>query len=425
MEEAARLVHRFLTHPEVSLGGGPSQRQVLMERAQAGAPEAESQMLTLVRQALAELQLEVIVPAPGGETDPAQAVFDHLFGLGVLGPLYRRPGVDEIRCNNWRQIYYQERGQNRRAEGLAFASEEELENLIRRLILHEGRSISRMEPVVEAQRLDGTRISATLPPLTRHATLVLRRHGSFELTPETVVASGMMNKRLLDLLAALVRGRANILISGATGSGKTSLLRFLVRYLHPRLRIVTLETTFELELGAAYPDRDIVAMQEVPGRISMQDAFRYILRQTPQVIIVGEARGAEASEMIKAMVRGHDGTMGTAHFTGVREAIRGLARMIALEGGHPVPLQLQELEVAEALDVVVQMRGDPEGTGRRMVEQVSEVWVEDGEVRFRDLCVWVPRSPHNWWDGDWEFPNGPGPKLARKLARYGVVLDGS
>lgn len=420
---AAPLVHKFLTRADVGLGGGLERRQRLMEDAQAGDQSAEADLLPLIRQALEDLELEVVVPAAGGETDPAQAVFDHLFGVGVLGPLYRRPGVDEIRCNRFDRIYFQERGRNRQADGVAFASPDDLEVVMRRLILHEGKSISRTEPVVEAQRRDGSRVTAALPPFTQEATLVLRRHGTFPLTEETVVSSGMMCEQLLRLLSALVRGRVNILISGPTSSGKTSLLRFLVRYLHPRLRILTLETTFELNLWEMYPERDIVAVQEVPGRISMEQAFRYVLRQTPQVIIVGEARGAEAAEMIKAMVRGHDGTIGTAHFTNVSEAVRGLARMIALEGGKPVPLQLQELEVASALDIIVQMRGDPEGSGRRMVEQVTEVWVEGGEVRMRDLCVWRPRSPENWWNGGWEFPNPPGPKLTGKLARYGVVLD--
>src|SRR5690606_18258294 len=135
------------------------------------------------------------------------------------------------------------------------------------------------------------------------------KHGTMDMTEETLVASRTVDRRLLGLLATLVRGRANLLISGATDTGKTSLLRFLVRYFHPKLRIVTLENRFELNLDEHYPDRDVVALQEGDGRIDMQRAFRHVLRYTPNVIIVGEARGAEADEMVKACLRGHDGTM--------------------------------------------------------------------------------------------------------------------
>lgn len=419
---AAREVHELLIDTNLLTPAQREERKHTIELAQAGEPVSELTLRELMRQILDETGIRV----RGVEGDLAEHVgvlFDRLFGLDVLGPLYRQPGVDEIRCNNYRQIYYQERGQNKRAAGLRFVSAEDLENLIRRLILHDGRSISRSDPVVESQRLDGARITATVPPFTRQATLVLRRHGTFHLTPESIVASGMVDERLLELLAALVRGRANIVISGATSSGKSSLLRFLVRYFHPSLRIVTLENVWELNLDEAYPDRDVVAVQEVPGRLSMQDAFRHVLRQTPNVIIVGEARAAEADEMVKACLRGHDGTMGTVHFVGAREAIRGIARMIVIDGRKPAPLELQELEVAEALDVVVQMRGDPENTGRRIVEEVNEVVVEDGQIRLRSLCRWEPDSADHWWEGRWQFPCEPGPRLRAKLARYGVVPD--
>lgn len=420
LPEAARAVHDLITDPSLLTAAEMDARKRDIELAQAGDPASEARLVETIRDILADTGIRV-TGTDGTVEDHAQMICDRLFGLDVLGPLYRTPGVDEIRCNRYDRIYYQERGRNRAAHGLKFLDPEDLENLIRRLIMHDGRSVSRAEPVVESQRLDGTRITATVPPFTRYPTLVLRKHGTFDLTPDSIVESGMVSRRLLDLLITLVRGRANILISGATSSGKTSLLRFLVRYLNPALRIVTLENRFELNLDQAYPDRDIVAIQEVPGRISMQEAFRHILRQTPNVIIVGEARGGEADEMIKACLRGHDGTMGTVHFVGVREAIRGMARMIVIDGGKPAPLELQELEIADAIDVVVQMRGDPEGSGRRIVEQVTEVWTEGQEIQFSDLCRWEP-DPSDWWKGTWTFPNGPSPRLTAKLARYGVML---
>lgn len=419
---AARAVHDLLIDADLLPAVQREERKGVIELAQAGDAASERMLGEWIADILHDTGIR-IQGMQGEVADQARILFDRLFGLDVLGSLYRQPGVDEIRCNNYRQIYYQERGQNKRAGQLRFAREEDLENLIRRLILHDGRSISRSDPVVESQRLDGTRITATVPPFTRQATLVLRRHGTFHLTPESIVASGMVDQRLLTLLAALVRGRANIVISGATSSGKSSLLRFLVRYFHPLLRIVTLENVWELNLDEAYPDRDVVAVQEVPGRLSMQEAFRHVLRQTPNVIIVGEARAAEADEMVKACLRGHDGTMGTVHFVGAREAIRGIARMIVIDGRKPAPLELQELEVAEALDVVVQMRGDPENTGRRIVEDVSEVIVDGQQIRLHSLCRWEPVSPDHWWEGSWEFPCEPSARLQAKMARYGVVLD--
>lgn len=418
--EILRAIHDLIIDPKVHSSDELQKRKAAINAAMAGSPAAEAAVVGWIQDILRETDLISEMPARPETGEAAQAAFDFLFGLDVLGPLYRAPGVEEIRVNRFDRIFYQQGGVNRRAPGLRFSDEAALENLLRRLILHDGRSISRSEPVVESQREDGARVTATVPPFSKHATLILRKHGTIELSEETLIAAGTVNRPLIRLLAALVAGRANILISGATDTGKTSLLRFLVRYFNPRLRIVTLETRFELNLADHYPDRDIVALQEVDGRIDMQTAFRHILRYTPNVIIVGEARGGEADEMVKACLRGHDGTMGTVHTSGVEEAIRGLARMIVIEGRKQVPLDVQELEVAEAFDVVVQMRADPERTGRRMVEQVSEVMIQDGKIMFRDLCRWAP-SPDDWWIGDWEFPNQPSPRLQEKLWRSGVL----
>lgn len=414
--DICRFVQEIVTDPFAWGEDGAAAHRSLLERAQAGDPAAVQKAEELV----AEILRRYGAGVEGMDTETAaHRIYAVSWGLDVLEDLYRDPEVDEIQVNRYNQVFVVRRGKNERC-ACSFENEEHVKRVIARLLLHDrGVALTSSTPAVESVRLDGTRITATCPDETPYCTLVLRKHDTFKMTPENLYRAGTLNKELLDVLARLVQGRANILISGGTGSGKTSLLRFLVRYLPEELRIVTLETDRELRLAQFYPERNIVEFAEHReiGR-SMREQFRTTLRYSPDVIIVGEIRGkGEAVEAIKACTRGHSGSMATIHFSSPEEAVEGAAKMM-LEEGLNLPLELAVTWVAQAFNVVVQMFSDST-RGIKKITRVVEVWPEKEGVGYRDLAVWEP-SHSDYFTGRWVFPNLPSERLLRRMEQYGV-----
>ena len=248
------------------------------------------------------------------------------------------------------------------------------------------------------------------------------RKKNFVPSAQNLIKSETLDNKLLDLLSFLVNGRANILISGGTGTGKTTLLRFLVNYMNENLRIVTLETDCELELRDVYPDRDIVEMEEhTEIGLTMKKQFRTTLRYSPDVIIVGEIRGmGEAVEAVKACTRGHNGSMATIHFGSPEEAIEGCGRMM-LEEGLNLPLDVAQMWVASAFDIVIQMFADSR-RGIKKITRVTEVRNENNKIKYRDIAVWEP-SGSDYFKGRWIYPNSISDELLKRMARFNPRQD--
>lgn len=420
LKEVSSLVRDTLADTRGKSDDEITQRRELIKSCHAGDPTAIRQVKELIRQVIIEQKLSV----PGVDIlDLVEEIYRYHYGLDVLEPLYHDPEVEEIRVNNPEHVWVVRRGKSQRAD-VRFKDDYHIEKIIKRAILHDDSSITRDVPRVESTRQDGSRLTATLKPFTEHPTLVIRKHNTFLLTEESLVASGTISARGLDMLKVLVRGRANILISGATNTGKTSLLRFLVRYLHPWLRLVTLETSFELKLADYYPDRDIVAMEEqldLKKPITLTEAFKTVLRYTPDVIIVGEARSAEAYEMVKAANRGHDGTMGTIHTSSPSEAVDAMAAMIQ-EQWNMDNQTLRKL-VARSFDVVVQMATMPYSR-RRYIQEITELYYnyDADRIEFRELMRWEP-GPNGVEEGQWRYPDSVSGRLVSKLIQHGVSFD--
>jgi len=417
--EVTRFVQEIIT--DVSAFGTERAKchQDILEGAQAGSREMAVKATELVQEILREFGLEV---EGMSREEASHRIYSYAWGLDVLEDIYRDPTVDEIRVNGPAAVYIQRRGKNEKA-GARLKDEEHVRKIISRLFIHDrGIALTASTPVVESTRLDGTRVTATCPPATRTWTLVLRKHGTFKMSVENLITAGTLNKPLLELLDLLIRGRANILFSGSTGSGKTSLVRFMANSIHPSLRIVTLETDIELRLADQYPHRDIVEMEEHADLgLTMNRLFRTILRYSPDVIIVGEIRGrGEAVEAVKACTRGHQGSMATVHFNSPEEAISGCAKMM-LEEGLNLPLDIAATWVADAFNVVVQLFADTK-KGYKKVIRVTEVWAEKQEVKFRDLAVWQP-TPEDYSKGRWVFPNLPSRKLQERMFQYGILPE--
>lgn len=392
-------------------------RLFLLADAQAGDKQAEKEIRAMIERVLAEHRLSV----PGVPTERLiDAIFESCWGLDVLAPIYQDERVEEIRVNNHRQIYTV-RGGLPFQEPISFTSPEQVRTIIRRILLADRQDITRDQPRVETTRKDGARVTAAAPPFTRYPTLVIRKFNTLILKEETFLKNRTFNERMARLMKALVRGRASIMISGGTGTGKTTLLRLLVGYLPPHLRIVTLESDFELNLERYYPERDILALEahpELDPPLTLAEAFKTVLRLTPDVIILGEARAGEAEEMVKAAMRGHDGSMGTAHVSSVRECVEAVCNMILEERPHR-PIDVLRAQVASAFQIIIQMVRWP--SGWKMIEEICEIYYDHDErkIVFNPLVKWRG-SDTDPEDGDWEFPNPPSPRLVERLKRGGV-----
>lgn len=416
--EATSFVQRLVADPRSDTGLALEELEDVLRRARAGCPGYDLKAREVVRGLMERYGLTVA----GMDIDrAAEEIYAYLWGLDVVEKLYRSPEVDEVRVNGPDRVYCQERGRSRRAE-VRFKDEEHVSKIIARLLEHDRASLDEGSPGAESRRLDGSRLTALTYPVTRGPCFVLRKHGTFDISDENYVASGTMDRRAQRLLSLLVRGRANVLVAGDANTGKTTLLRWLARFLHPALRIVTIETDRELLLDEWYPDRDIVSLEAHPEvGWDMRRCFVAALRLSPDVIMVGEARGlGEAGQMINACLSGHHGSMGTIHAYSAREAVGVLAQM-ALEEGRRLPVSVLEDQVASAFDVVVQMYGSAV-TGTRRVERIVEVWRGKEGPEFMDLCVWRP-SGESYEEGSWAYPHGISERLRAKLFRYGVKRE--
>lgn len=416
--EATRIIQELMVDPQTSMGTSEAERERVLYLAKAGVPGYGQEARQIVRSLMDTYGLSV-----SGMTRAAAAgkIYEYLWGLDVLEELYNLPHVDELRVNNPGKVYYQDRGRNRQAD-VRFRDDEHISKIIARLLEHDRASLDESNPGCESRRLDGARLTALGPPVARGPCFVLRKHGTFDISDDNYLLSGTMDPYTQAMLKLLVKGRANILICGDSNVGKTTLLRWLAGFLHPRLRVISIETDRELLLDEWYPDRDIISLEAHPetGWV-LRRLFVTALRLSPDVIIVGEARGlGEAGQMVNAIRSGHHGSMGTIHVASVYEAVSVLAQMV-LEEGRRLPVQLLEDQIASAFNVVVQMYGNSV-TGAKKIEHVVEVQKGKEGPEFRELCVWQP-SEESYEQGEWVYPCGISDRLALKLFRFGVSKD--
>ena len=305
------------------------------------------------------------------------------------------------------------------ADGL-FEGEEAVLHVIERIVAPLGLRVDESSPWVDARLSDGSRVHAIIPPLSLCGpTLNIRKFSPVPFTPEDLVARGTLGPRMLAFLAACVRGRANIVVSGGTSSGKTTLLGVLSAFVPDSERLVTIEDAAELRLAKPH----VVGLEARPpnvegkGEVTVRDLVRNALRMRPDRIIVGEVRGGEALDMLQAMNTGHDGSLSTAHANSPRHALWRLETM-ALMSDVELPLVHVREQIASAVDVVVHMARLSDG--RRVVMEISVVdGVRDGEPVVTQVFRFRPRiGPHG------EFVSmGVVPEIADVLADRGVELS--
>ncbi|MEA2647211.1 MAG: pilus assembly protein CpaF, partial [Chloroflexota bacterium] len=339
-------------------------------------------------------------------------------GYGPIDPLLKDPTITEVMVNAPDEIYIERNGQILRSQ-VRFDDNSQLMNVIRRMAASIGRRVDETSPMVDARLPDGSRLNAVIPPAaTRGPALTIRKFRAFKMGLEDLVGEGTLSPAMAAFLQAAVRGRLNLVISGGTGSGKTTTMNVLGALIPVGERVVTIEDSAELNL--AHPH--VVSLEYRPanvegtGELTIRQLLRNSLRMRPDRVMVGEVRDAAALDMLQAMNTGHDGSMSTIHANSARDAFSRLETMV-LASGVEIPLPAVRAQVASAIDVVVQQARLPDGS--RKIVQIAEMSGYEGETPIlNDIFLY-----HRSHGGENIFePTGVVPANVAKLAFYGVEL---
>ena len=314
-----------------------------------------------------------------------EEVLDEVFGLGPLEPLLKDPSISDIMVNGFDNVYIERAGRVVETN-VRFKDQAHVRMIIERIVSAVGRRIDDSSPIVDARLSDGSRVCAVIPPLSLIGPVMsVRRYGKKVLSTEDLLKNETFTTGMLDFMSGCVEARLNIVISGGSGSGKTTMLNTLSRFIPEEERIVTIEDTAELQLQQNH----VVRLETRPpniegaGAITQRDLVINTLRMRPDRIIVGESRGAEALDMLQAMNTGHDGSMTTVHANAPRDAFSRLETMVMMASQH-VPDKVIRQQLASAINIVVHCARLSDGT--RKVTGIAEVvGVENDLVEMQDI----------------------------------------
>jgi pilus assembly protein CpaF len=306
-------------------------------------------------------------------------LFDEVTGLGPLEPLLNDDSVNDILVNGPHNIFVERSGRLERSP-IRFKDERHLLRIIDKIVSAVGRRVDESNPYVDARLKDGSRFNAMVPPVAVDGSLVsIRKFKKEKLSIEKLVSYGAFTEEMATYLQAACACRLNVIVSGGTGSGKTTTLNALSSFIGQTERVLTIEDTAELQLQQDHVGRMESRPANVEGRgaVTQRDCLRNALRMRPDRIIVGETRGEEVIDMLQAMNTGHDGSMTTIHANNARDAISRLENMVAM-AGIEMPLKAMRAQIASAVNLIVQVSRLQDGS-RRMVS-VTEITGMEGDV---------------------------------------------
>jgi pilus assembly protein CpaF len=304
---------------------------------------------------------------------------DDMVGFGPLESLLADETISDILVDGPKRVYV-ERGGKLEATEVNFSDDQHVMNVATRIVTQVGRRIDESTPLVDARLPDGSRVNVIIPPLALDGPMIsIRKFAKRAVTLPKMVEQGNISQAMATVLTIAAKARLNILISGGTGSGKTTLLNALSQMIDPTERIITIEDAAELQLQQPRVGRleTRVANLEGKGAITIRDLFRNALRMRPDRIIVGEIRGSESMDMLQAMNSGHDGSLGTIHASGPREALTRLENLLDMSGVN-LPTRAARAQIATALDMIVQVSRMADG--KRRVTHIMEVIGMEGDV---------------------------------------------
>ncbi|MCA4135138.1 CpaF family protein [Arthrobacter sp. M4] len=340
----------------------------------------ELELRTLAREELSRfIDAEQVPLSPEERIRLVRDVADDVLGYGPLQRLLDDNDITEIMVNRMDQIYVERKGKLTLTDS-RFSSEEHLRKVIERIVSRVGRRIDESSPLVDARLEDGSRVNAVIPPLAvGGSSLTIRKFSKVPLTVRNLIDFGTLTPEMAELLNACVKAKLNIIVSGGTGTGKTTLLNVLSSFLPATERIVTIEDAVELQIQQEH----VVRLESRPpntegkGEITIRDLLRNSLRMRPDRIVVGEVRGGESLDMLQAMNTGHDGSLSTVHSNSPRDAIARLETLV-LMAGMDLPLRAIREQIASAVNLIVQISRLRDGS--RRITHVTEVQGMEGEI---------------------------------------------
>ncbi|MWV16768.1 CpaF family protein [Pseudomonas sp. L-22-4S-12] len=348
---------------------------------------------------------------------------DEVLGLGPLEPLLADHSVSDILINGHASVYVERHGKLQRTD-VRFRDDQHLLNIIDRIVSNLGRRIDESSPLVDARLKDGSRVNAIIPPLAIDGpSMSIRRFAVDLLSSESLVQMGTLTPAIALVLKAIVRGRLNVLVSGGTGTGKTTMLNVLSSFIPDNERIVTIEDSAELQLQQPHVVRLETRPPNIEGRgeVNQRELVRNSLRMRPDRIVIGEVRGTEALDMLTAMNTGHDGSLTTIHANTPRDALGRVENMVSMTGAT-FPIKALRQQIASAIDVVIQLERQEDG--KRRLVSVQEINGMEGEIiTMTEIFTFERRGigEHGEVLGEYR-PTGMVPAFRDVLAKRGIDL---
>jgi pilus assembly protein CpaF len=352
-----------------------------------------------------------------------QDVLDEVVGMGPIESLLREPTISEIMVNGPKQIYIEQGGKLRLSEK-RFKDDNHVMHIIHKIVAPLGRHIDESSPMVDARLKDGSRVNAIIPPLALNGpTITIRKFAKEKLTVQDLIRFGTLSEEMADFVAACIKIRLNCIVSGGTGSGKTTTLNILSSFIPADERIITIEDAAELQLRQEH----VVSLETRPpnieghGEVTIRDLVRNCLRMRPERIIVGEIRGGEALDMLQAMNTGHDGSLTTGHANSPRDFLARLETMVMM-AGMDLPSKAIREQIASAVDLIIQQNRLRDGS--RKITHITEVQGMEGEIiTLTDIF----RFEQTGVDDNGKIigrlkPTGIRPKFMSRFKEEGIIL---
>ncbi len=350
-------------------------------------------------------------------------IADEVLGLGPIQPLLDDPSISEIMVNGPDQIYFERNGVLALSDRV-FKDTEHILRVIEKIVAPLNRRIDERSPMVDARLPDGSRVNAVIPPLSIDSpTVTIRKFSREPFKADDLVRFQTLSSEIVEVMRACIGMRLNVIVSGGTGTGKTTLLNVLSSFIPPTERVITIEDPAELQLR----QRHVVRLETRPaniegaGQITQRELVRNALRMRPDRIVVGEVRGGEAFDMLQAMNTGHDGSLTTVHANTPRDALSRIENMV-LMAGLDLPAKAIREQVASAINLIVHLTRLRDGT-RRVTHVTEIVGMESGIVTMQDLFTFQARGV----DDNGKLigsvrPSGLRPKFSERFEQYGIHL---
>jgi pilus assembly protein CpaF len=396
---------------------------VLAEVAPKMSGLSDAELMKEVRSALDRIvQREDVKVTPIERRKFVDEVIRDTLGYGPLDPLLADEAVTEVMCNNFDDIWVEREGRIEHT-GTSFTDEAQYRAVIEKIVSAVGRRIDESSPMVDARLPDGSRVNAIVPPLAIHGpVLTIRKFAADPYTVKDLINFGTFTLDLSVVLEACVRGKMNVLVSGGTGTGKTTNLNVLSSFIPDGERVITIEDAAELQLQQPH----VINLEARPpnaegsGEVRIRDLVRNALRMRPDRIIVGEVRGSEALDMLQAMNTGHEGSMTTVHCNSPRDALSRLETMV-LMAGYDLPVRAIREQIASALHLIMHLDRMPDG--RRVVTSVTELQGMEGDTILMQEVFHYRNLPARDGRPSGELvATGLRPKFIDKLNEMGIEL---